>query len=1384
MRKPSTLPFLALLLGLTALPVSAQVAIAIEETVLIDFESTLAGVNEGPYSGSGLTSSPTGGQLDSDAWQVLGLSDGDTEYGLDYVTGDYARGPSTGEEGTGGLYAFDVGGGNTAFGWQATSDVTPDDLIPGSFTLRLVNVGDELINQLEIDYDLWIYNNNPNSNSCTFSYSLDNANFIAVSALDTASAEEADPDPVLWVEVDRSTLLTDLRWVSGDTLYLRWSTDTLGSGFSDELALDNIRLQSRSAELPRFKADSTLLITFDETVEDVNEGQYDGTGLNPNPAAGQLDADAWQIIGIAGDTSEFGTVQEAGDYARGTSSGGVTTGGLYAFDVGGGNRVFGWQASDNDLTPGSFTLRLINVGDELINQLDLDYEIWVYNDAAKSNSCNFSYSLDGINFTDVSALDLASTETADGSPAWEQFDRSTLFNDLRWVTGDTLYLRWSTDEVSGSGSNDQLALDNIRLQSRSAEIPKIRNNSSLLITFDETVEDVNNDTYAGAGLNPSPAVGQLDADAWQISGLSDGDTEYGTEPVGDDFDRGGSTGGETDGGLYAFDLGGGNTAFGWQASGDDLTPGSFTLRLINAGVERINQLEIDYDIWVFNDQDRSSSCTFAYSLDSTNFLSVSALDFESPGTADGTPGWTDTARSFTLSDLDLEPGDTIYLRWDTEDVSGGTGGRDELALDNISIAATPERRFYRTLASGDWSDFATWENSFTLNGDYEPAETFPTATNSDTIRILERDTIVLNTSISANSIRIDSLGYLRIDTASELTLVNELNSIELDVQGTFQDDAKSVFGVTFESGSAWFLRDFGTFLKTNNSGLTKFRDNYVVDTVGEDMSDFPSGNVTEVAMQDSARFIYRYTGNPLTFISSDMVYPELRFENVLVSRFEPQRLSEVFRGTTNAFVVEGDLIIDDNMIIALNMASPAPPLVRGDLIVGNNSTLITGATFVSPSDTVGTGIEIQGDLIVNGTIDFSAEGEGRSRLTFSGPAGRNHTISGDPDTVILNELVLNKPIGDSVFLETRMTLRETLVLTGAELYLEEGADLTLGTGLVFDRLTTDLAIATDDTKKVNKELDFGIPEDVFLRLKDATEPDRVSLTARNDDGSDNILVGLQLRGVVRENGIGGPEINRGVVSRTWYLINRRNADTLDVEMEWHPESELPGFVDNDFYISRYLDPIWEPQAFGSAGKIIETTNQSVSERDTIILAVGSAGVLPIELLSFDARTIPEGVELLWRTASETDNDFFSIERADDGLVFREIGRLPGAGTTLLPQEYLFVDENPLPGTNYYRLRQVDFNGQFSYSPLRSVTFSRSISSLSALPNPTGDRLTLRWDQPAEPGAFLRIFRMTGEQVYQDRLAEGSNTYEADLSRLAPGLYFVEVQGKRVKVLKQ
>ncbi len=190
-------------------------------------------------------------------------------------------------------------------------------------------------------------------------------------------------------------------------------------------------------------------------------------------------------------------------------------------------------------------------------------------------------------------------------------------------------------------------------------------------------------TFTGAGFDTTPAAGQLDSDTWRITGMSEGDGTFGGTHTAGDFARGTSTGGITTGGTYAFNVGSGNIILGVQPTDPDFTPGTITLRIQNTTGSPITDLNVAYDIFYRNDQPRSNSLNFGHSTDDMTYTMVGALDFTTPLAADAL-GWQSVARSTTITGLNIPNGDFVYLQWRGND-AGGSGGRDEYGIDNVSV---------------------------------------------------------------------------------------------------------------------------------------------------------------------------------------------------------------------------------------------------------------------------------------------------------------------------------------------------------------------------------------------------------------------------------------------------------------------------------------------------------------------------------------------------------------------------------------------------------------------------------------------------------------------------------------------------------------------------
>ncbi|MEO1438451.1 MAG: T9SS type A sorting domain-containing protein [Bacteroidota bacterium] len=163
--------------------------------------------------------------------------------------------------------------------------------------------------------------------------------------------------------------------------------------------------------------------------------------------------------------------------------------------------------------------------------------------------------------------------------------------------------------------------------------------------------------------------------------------------------------------------------------------------------------------------------------------------------------------------------------------------------------------------------------------------------------------------------------------------------------------------------------------------------------------------------------------------------------------------------------------------------------------------------------------------------------------------------------------------------------------------------------------------------------------------------------------------------------------------------------------------------------------------------------------------------LPIELTSFEGFYEEDYVKLIWKTQTELNNRKFVIQRSPNAINWRDIDEMTGAGTTQTPQTYDYADFNPFAGNNYYRLMQVDFDGEFSYSPVIFVKTDEATieQNLAIFPNPTKGAVTLSLGSKATQ---LQVFdAITGQQLRVMDGFEGSQiTNFADLGN---GVYIIQ-----------
>jgi hypothetical protein len=170
-------------------------------------------------------------------------------------------------------------------------------------------------------------------------------------------------------------------------------------------------------------------------------------------------------------------------------------------------------------------------------------------------------------------------------------------------------------------------------------------------------------------------------------------------------------------------------------------------------------------------------------------------------------------------------------------------------------------------------------------------------------------------------------------------------------------------------------------------------------------------------------------------------------------------------------------------------------------------------------------------------------------------------------------------------------------------------------------------------------------------------------------------------------------------------------------------------------------------------------------------------LLPVELVSFTAKEQQNKVLLDWSTASEQNNRGFEVQRSGDGTNWETLDFLTGNGTATDAHHYVYLDEKPLPNVNYYRLRQMDFDGKTQYSPTVAVKLKQTGSGLRLYPNPASGAVNLAFESDQIGEATLTLYGLTGEPLLTNQLPLNGHKAHSkiELSGLPSGVYLLELR---------
>lgn len=286
-------------------------------------------------------------------------------------------------------------------------------------------------------------------------------------------------------------------------------------------------------------------------------------------------------------------------------------------------------------------------------------------------------------------------------------------------------------------------------------------------------------------------------------------------------------------------------------------------------------------------------------------------------------------------------------------------------------------------------------------------------------------------------------------------------------------------------------------------------------------------------------------------------------------------------------------------------------------------------------------------------------------------------------------------------------------------------------------------------------------------------------------------------------------ISTRVVGKTWVVQPLSAATSSIVTISWNAGDELTSFTRGNCGMSRWQNGITTSWSFLNGTNAATNTGTSPAYSRTSPAAslgnsiyyfgIGDNGsTLPVTLVSFDAKKIADDdVLVTWTTTTEINNDHFDIERSDDGSRFTVFAQVKGAGNSTTRINYLQRDITPFsrPGRDnvtklYYRLKQVDVDGNYQNSEIREVDMQKvTINNLriTTYPNPNKELLNIELETTQQKIVTIHLYDANGKNILDEKhiIEAGKQTFQINTSPLAPGVYLLNVTDENnAKIGKQ
>ena len=458
-------------------------------------------------------------------------------------------------------------------------------------------------------------------------------------------------------------------------------------------------------------------------------------------------------------------------------------------------------------------------------------------------------------------------------------------------------------------------------------------------------------------------------------------------------------------------------------------------------------------------------------------------------------------------------------------------------------------------------------------------------------------------------------------------------------------------------------------------------------------------------------------------------------------------LTKALTASTGAstLTINGNLVIKSGGTAIFNFNAANSILINGNIEVQSGGSLTLGTSAVSSGATnvVFNGTSAAQTITNNGTLLFDT----KSKITISNSNG-----------VQINSNVTAKDLDFVTITPGNLTL-------GSK-------DLTL-TGVVTNA-AADRHVVTDGVGKL--KMSVGATAVIFPVGISAASYDPATIANSGTADEFSVNVGTTLPYPTNDN--------TQAVNRVWN-INETVAGGSSVILSLTPNDLTTNAAGGTFTAGNMAI------GHGNGANYVRifSTNSGGTTTSTVPITsfspfiVANDVALGVELRNFYAQLLPNNqVNLTWQTASEKNNQGFEIERSTDANSWTKIGFVRGHGSTNAEQKYNFTDQGPL-SINYYRLRQMDFDGNETISKTLSINVKGKWTT-KIFPNPVTNHVTI--DLGEIDNAAIRLVDVLGKEIVAKQGQSGQSSF--DVSLLSAGIYFVEIKvnGKvtREKIVKQ